>query len=296
MNNILKTSVLATLFFSLTGITAHAQDIYGEATYMSKTQIDKSWMDGNRDITPEMRKRMEENFKKMSEKTFTLKFDRSQAVYTEELALSAPGGGGGGWGAMMGTMMAGEKHKDITNGTYTEQRDMMGKTFLIQDELPKLEWKITGEQRKIGNYTAIKATATKPVTDLDWAQFRRRDNKDKDAEQKKKDSIAAASGDMKLTDMFEKPSTVEITAWFTPEIPVQHGPAEYGGLPGLILEVSDGKTILLLSEIKLNPKDRTELKAAKKGEKVTQAEYDATLKVKMEEMSQRWRGGGRGRG
>ena len=84
MNNVLKINVLATLFFSLIGITAHAQDIYGEATYMFKTQMDKSWMEGNRELTPEVRKRIEENMKKMSEKTFTLKFDRSQAVYTEE--------------------------------------------------------------------------------------------------------------------------------------------------------------------------------------------------------------------
>lgn len=286
------------MFVSLTATTVVAQDIYGEATYMSKTQVDKSWMDGNRELTPEVRKRIEENMKKMSEKTFTLKFDRSNAIYAEEQALSTPGSGGGGWGAMMGNMMAGEKFKDITAGTYTEQRDMMGKTFLIQDELPKLEWKITGEQRKIGNYTAMKATAVKEVTDLDWAQFRRRgnNNNDKDADKKKKDSTATASGEVKLTDMFEKPSTTVVTAWFTPEIPVQHGPAEYGGLPGLILEVNDGKTILLLSSIKMNAKDRQELKPATKGQKITQDEYDATLKVKMEEMSQRWRGGGGGRG
>lgn len=293
MNKSLKISTLTLLFVGLLTATATAQDIYGEATYMSKTQVDKSWMEGNRDMTPEVRKRVEENMKKMSEKTFTLKFNRSEALYAEEQELSTPGTGGG-WGAMMGTMMAGEKYKDITAGTYVEQRDMMGKTFLIKDELPKLEWKITGEQRKIGNYMAMKATATKATTDLDWTQFRRRDNK-KEEEEKKKDE-AKDDASTSLSDMMEKPDTVEITAWFTPEIPVQHGPAEYGGLPGLILEVSDGKTVLLCSEIKLNPKDRTEFKAATKGDKVTQAEYDATLKVKMEEMSQRWRGGGRGRG
>jgi len=294
MKNSIKISAITIAFTAIFSTAAVAQDIYGEATYMSKSQIDKSWMEGNREMTPELRKRIEDNLKKMSEKTFTLKFDRSQAVYTEDLELSTPGSGGG-WGSMMGTMMAGEKHKDITNGTYTEQRDMMGKTFLIQDSLPKLEWTITGEQRKIGNYMAMKATATKRTTDLDWAQFRRRDT-DKEAEEKKKDSIAQAQkSSVSLTDMIVKPDTVEITAWFTPEIPVQHGPGEYGGLPGLILEVSDGKTIVLCSGIKLNPKDRTELKAAKKGDKVTQEEYDAILKVKMEEMSQRWRGGGRGR-
>lgn len=294
MNTILKNSILLGAFLLFTGVAAIAQDIYGEATYISKTQIDKSWMEGNREMTPEMRKRVEENLKKMSEKTFTLKFDRTQAVYTEEVALETPGSGGRGWGAMMGTMMGGEKYKNLTDGTYVEERDMMGKTFVIKDKLPALEWTITGESRQIGNYMAIKATATKPTTNLDWAQFRRRDNKKE--EEKKKENEENSSGN--LLDMIEKPDEVTITAWFTPEIPLQHGPAEYGGLPGLILEVSDGKTVLLCSEIKMNPKDRTELKAAKNSKNtVTQEEYNATLKVKMEEMSERWRGGGgRGRG
>ncbi|MBF4984852.1 GLPGLI family protein, partial [Nonlabens mediterrranea] len=42
---------------------------------------------------------------------------------------------------------------------------------------------------------------------------------------------------------------------------------------------------------------RDEIEPAKKGSVVTQEEYDATLKQKMEEMRQRWSGGrGRGRG
>ncbi|WP_438962202.1 GLPGLI family protein [Nonlabens sp.] len=281
----------------LSGATMTAQDMYGEATYMSKVKMDNSWMDNNRDITPERRKRIEENMKKMTEKTYVLKFNRTESTYKEEVALEAPGQRRG-WGSMMGTMMAGEKYKDITGGTYTEQRDMMGKTFLIQDSIPQLAWKITGESRKIGNYMAMKATATMPSGEFDWANWRRK-GRGKDeaaaAEQKRKDSIAQASGD--LTAMFEKPDEVQVVAWFTPEIPVQHGPGIYGGLPGLILEVNSGNTTLLCSQITINPEERDEIKPAKKGDVVTQEEYDKTLKVKMDEMRQRWSGGrGRSRG
>ncbi|MGJ8683577.1 MAG: GLPGLI family protein [Nonlabens sp.] len=272
----------------------NAQEMYGEATYMSKVKTDMSWAEGNRDMTPERRKRIEENMKKMNEKIYILKFNRTESTYKEEVALEAPGQGRG-WGGMMGTMMAGDKYKNITDGTYTEQRDMMGKTFLIQDSLPQLEWKITGESRKIGNYTAMRATATIPSGEFDWTNWRRRrgGNEEEKAAQKKKDSIAQASGD--LTAMFDKPDEIEVVAWFTPEIPVQHGPGIYGGLPGLILEVNAGNTTLLCSKITINPEEREEIKAAKKGDVVTQKEYDATLKQKMEEMRQRW-GGGRGRG
>lgn len=277
------------------GTTAiNAQDMYGEATYMSKVKTDMSWMDGNREMTPERRKRIEENMKKMNEKTFVLKFNRTESIYKEEVALAAPGQGRG-WGRMMGTMMAGDKYKNINEGMFTEQRDMMGKTFLIKDSIPQLEWKISGESRKIGNYTAMKAVATMPSGEFDWSNFRRKrgGNDEEKVAQKKKDSIAQASGD--ITAMFEVPDEIEVVAWFTPEIPVQHGPGVYGGLPGLILEVNAGNTTLLCSQITINPEEREEIKAAKKGDVVTQEEYDATLKVKMEEMRQRW-SGGRGRG
>lgn len=269
--------------------STYAQDVYGEAVYMSKTKMDDSWMDGNRDITPEQRKRIEQRMKQFTEKTFILKFDRSQSIYKEDVALAAPGQSRG-WGSMMGNMMGGEKYKNITEGTYTEQRDMMGKTFLIQDQLPSLNWQITGETRKIGNYDVIKAVSTKESTGFDWSSWRRK-KPSEDPEQRKKDSIAAMEGD---TDaMFDKPDEIEIVAWFAPAIPVQHGPDVYGGLPGLILELNAGNTTLLCSEITINPEEREELAPATKGEVVTQKEYDETLTEKMNEMRKRW-GGRRG--
>ncbi|WP_194851874.1 GLPGLI family protein [Nonlabens antarcticus] len=260
-----------------------AQDIYGEATYFSKASIDKSWMEGNREMSAEQRKRIEENLKKASEKTFVLRFNRSESVWKEEVALAAPGQGGG-WGNFMGSSMGGEKYKDMTTQTFTEQRDMMGKTFLIKDDLPVLDWQITGETKKIGNYTVVKATAVKKNDDLDMSAFRRRRDDDK----KKKDDDEAT----KITDMFEKDDTTTVTAWFTPEIPVQHGPAEYGGLPGLILEINANNTTMLCTKIALNPENRDDIEPATKGDEIKQAEYNATFTKKMEEMSQRFRGRG----
>ncbi len=273
--------------------TVMAQDMYGEATYMSKVKVDNSWMEGDRNMTPERRKRIEENMKKMTEKTYILKFNRTESTYKEEVALETPGQGRG-FGSFLGTMLAGEKYKNVNEGMYVEQRDMMGKTFLIKDSLPQLEWKITGESRKIGNYTAIKAVSKMPSGEFDWSNFRRRGRDNEDAAQKKKDSIAQADGD--LTAMFEKPDEIEVVAWFTPEIPVQHGPDVYGGLPGLILEINAGNTILLCSQITINPEDREEIKPAKKGKEVTQADYDVILKEKTEAFRQRGGRGGRGRG
>ncbi|MEP6805084.1 MAG: GLPGLI family protein, partial [Flavobacterium sp.] len=54
------------------------KDFQGMAVYETKTQAPKfEGMKGNRDITPEMQKNIEERMKKMLEKTFILNFDKS---------------------------------------------------------------------------------------------------------------------------------------------------------------------------------------------------------------------------
>lgn len=276
--------ILLLLALIASGSFSIAQELYGEATYFSKAAVDRSWMEGNRELSPDQRKRIEDNLKKASEKTFVLIFNRSESVWKEEKELAAPSQGGRGWGNFMGSSMGGEKYKDITSNTFTEQRDMMGKTFLIKDDLPQLEWNITGETRKIGNYTAVKATAVKKNDELDLSAFRRRGRND----DKKKEE----DGETKLTDMYEIDDSVTVTAWFTPEIPVQHGPAEYGGLPGLILEINANGTTMLCSKIVLNPEDREDIEPATKGDVVGLEEYNTTFEKKMEEMSQRFRGRG----
>jgi GLPGLI family protein len=78
------------------------------------------------------------------------------------------------------------------------------------------------------------------------------------------------------------PKEITITAWYTPEIPVNQGPEGYWGLPGLILEVNDGKTTIFVQKC-LNPKDKVEIKAPNNGKEVSQKEYDEIVTKKMEE-------------
>ena len=86
-----------------------------------------------------------------------------------------------------------------------------------------------------------------------------------------------------------------ITAWFTPEIPVSSGPADYEGLPGLILSIEeDGRNTILATSIDLSEPD-TEIKKPKEGTKVDQEKLDKIVVEKIEEWkkSQSQRGGGR---
>ena len=56
------------------------------------------------------------------------------------------------------------------------------------------------------------------------------------------------------------------------------------GLPGLILEVNDGKTVMLCTKIVMNSKEKVTIKPVGKGKQVTQKEYDEIVKKKTEEM------------
>ena len=218
--------------------------------------------------------------KKMFEKTFILNFDKSASIYKEEEKLDAPtqGGGGGGF-RMMGSMMGagGTFYKNIKDKSYTVDKEFMGKEFLIKDSLPNLKWKLEGETRVIGGFNCFKATAIHPVSKTDFRNFRPK---------KEEESAAKPKTEDKKTDFMsgiEIPKEVTVTAWYTPEIPVNQGPENYWGLPGLILEVNDGKTVILCSKIVLNPKEKAVIKASTKGKVITQAEYDETVIKKMEE-------------
>jgi len=57
-----------------------------------------------------------------------------------------------------------------------------------------------------------------------------------------------------------------------------------GGLPGLILEVSAGNTIILCSKITINPEEKIEIEAPDKGKEITKNDYQATIQEKMLEM------------
>ncbi|HEY0091949.1 MAG TPA: GLPGLI family protein, partial [Flavobacterium sp.] len=119
-------------------------------------------------------------------------------------------------------------------------------------------------------------------------------NKDGKTEDPKKAETASADKKTNFMDEIEMPKETTITAWYAPEIPISQGPENYWGLPGLILEVNDGKTSILCSKVVLNVKEKATIKAPEKGKVVGQKEYDEIVVKKMEEMQQMYQGQGRG--
>lgn len=292
----MKTIVVTILSLFAVIISAFAQDFQGMAVYESKTSTAEmtAGFAGNREITPEMQKMIQERMKAAFEKTFILNFDKSASIYKEEEKLEAPGQGGGM--RFMTSMMGGggTHYKNVKEKMFMVDKEFFGKEFLVKDSLPIYEWKLEGETKQIGNYTCYKATAVRPVTQSDFRNFRRKAEEKKeditDTEKKKEETKTT-----NFMDGWEMPKEINITAWYTPEIPINQGPENYWGLPGLILEVTDGKTVILCSKVVLNTKDKKEIKAPKNGKEVTQAEYDKIVMEKMAEMREMNQGqGGRG--
>ncbi|WP_008634354.1 GLPGLI family protein [Bizionia argentinensis] len=62
-------------------------------------------------------------------------------------------------------------------------------------------------------------------------------------------------------------------AWYAPDIPVPYGPAGYGGLPGLILEIEIRKGfVYYVSKISLNEQENLELPKLKDGPEISPRE------------------------
>jgi GLPGLI family protein len=284
----MKKIILVLAFGAFGYLSLQAQEFQGMAVYESKTSTAdfKSNFAGNREMTPEMQKSIEERMKGMFEKTFILYFDKSASIYKEEEKLEGPGQGGGmRWMSSM-TGGGGTLYKNVKEKLYAVDKEFMGKEFLVKDSLVNYQWKMEGETRVIGGYNCFKATTVRPASKTDFRNFR-----------PKKEDIAAAKpadGEKKTNfmDNLEMPKDVTITAWYTPEIPVNQGPENYWGLPGLILEINDGKTVILCSKIVLNPKEKTVIKAPVKGKVISQKEYDETVIKKMQEMREMNQGRG----
>jgi len=250
-----------------------SQNIQGIATYKSQRkmdiQLDSTMNDG-------MKEQIMAMLKKQSERTYFLEFTNDESQYKQEVRLdddSVIEGGG------MKLVIAGNGggndvlYKNLKENRYADQVEIFGKEFLIKDALENRDWVMGKETKNIGEYTCFKATYTTTRTVM----------------------VAESSSDGENKEVTSQ-EEVTVTAWYTPQIPVKNGPANYGGLPGLILEVNDGSETILCSKIVLNPEKGLAIKEPTKGKVVTATEYEEIMEKKMKEINEQFEGDGRREG
>lgn len=274
MKNALKQFTLIIGIMVAIVIGANAQQFTGIATYQSSRSMKQFSIKGE-GMTPEMQEQLKERMRKQFQKEYTLKFNLTESLWSEVESLD-----GGPATVSSGGMMikmstgGGATYKNTAENQYLQETEVFSKPFLINDELISRDWEMTGETKQIGNYTAQKAVYT-------------------NIRERKMMSFTNDGGDDK-NEMEMVTDTLVVEAWYTPQIPVSQGPEEYWGLPGLILEVSNGTTSYLCTKVVLNPEDGVNIKPLKKGKAVTREELKAIREEKTQEMMQKYSNGGDG--
>jgi len=249
----------------------NTKDFQGKATYISKTKMDLgNW--GAR-LSELEKKQMQNRMKNRLEKTYILTFNAQESFFKEEEKLDAVSGATDSWGKYF---TPGDQYKNVKEDTQIQTQEFYGKAFLVKDKLQPIEWELGSETKQIGDFLCYKATSYIPTDELTWVEF----------------SWAKIAAKEKQENKDEVEVTL-VEAWYSLQIPVSHGPLEYWGLPGLILEVSAGNSTLLCTEIALNPKDKIVIEAPKKGEVVTKSEYQVIVTNKMKEFRDNRSGRGR---
>ncbi len=133
-----------------------------------------------------------------------------------------------------------EVYLDFADDKKIEQRDLIGKKFLIQDTLKAPSWKISDETKTIKGLVCRKATL---------------ENKD-------------------------NPEAIQsISAWYAESMFMSIGPDKFHSLPGAILEVDINEGELTVSAIEINYRTlkKNELKIPSGGKTVTEAEFKEVI-------------------
>ena len=243
-----------------------SQNFQGKAYYMSKISVDKSWLDNPRYAS--RKGYMNDMIKRNTEKDYVLEFNSIESTYKEIEKLESEGQGFN-WMANYVGENIGKIYKNAQDKISINETEMMGKFFLVTENLENTKWKMSGESKKIGQYTCYKATYTKQVEEKVFSFGSWNQNNQNKKPKKMRD--------------------VEGVAWFTPQIPVSSGPSWYQGLPGLILEVTDDDTKILCTKIVMNPKEKTKIKRPKKGKVISNQDFVTLQDEKREEAAEMWR-------
>lgn len=261
-----KLFILASLFsFIFTSPYGFAQQLTGRAFYKASNQLVFN-LDST-DMNPEQLAEMEAIMKKPWQRDFILSFTQTESNWKQiESLVNEPSNEQNDG---MSIMLSGKGdeilYKNVASQRYVQEQDFMGKDFLIQGSLEAMDWVLSSETKRIGDFTAQKASFTQLV-----------------------DSQRFSTG---MTEMEKVKDTINVEVWFTTEIPVAHGPENYFGLPGLILEVHNGGRAFYCEKIELNPAtEPVVIQIPKKGKRVSSEEFHLLQEESVKQMINRYQG------
>ena len=192
---------------------------------------------------------------------YILLFANNQSLWQLFRAATAEQGTPTAQGTVYKIIDRNETYFNFSTATRLEEKEVLDQTYIVQNSLLKINWKITNETKKILDYTVQKAVAQHLITYFQTVMENR------------------ALKPEKRTD------TASITAWFTNAIPVPAGPAAYQGtLAGLILELELNKGQTVYKALKVSPKVNVNAIKEPKGKRLSAAAYALEKNRQMKEM------------
>ena len=245
-------------------LITNGQQKQGQVTYERTVQMQVSFAGMNDE--------MQRMIPKSRTDKFELIFGNNQSLWKsaeqEEEDIVHGGDEGGVQIRMVGQGTNDVIHNNFDSRKRVEQREIMDKKFIIDDSIPVMKWKMTGETKSILNHTCMKATTTQITPRM---------------------QTTIDNGKMERKEVID---TSYIVAWFANDIPVPAGPSEFQGqLPGLILEMDIANGRQTFKAISINEKADLALLKEPTGKKRYSPEEFRKERDKMFEEMQRNRGG-----
>jgi GLPGLI family protein len=262
----MKSKSLILLCFLLIGFhPLFSQQLTGRAHYKASNQImiriDSAAM------SPEEIAEAHEIMKKPWQRGFILTFSQTESNWKQAETLAGDTDHTSDDGMTISLAGSGNEilYKNLIDQRFIQEQEFMGRDFLIQDALEVFDWEMTEETKKIGDYSVQKAIYNRIV-----------------------DSRRFSEG---MAEMEHVKDTIQVTVWFTAQIPVAHGPENYFGLPGLILEVHNGGRAFYFEKIELNPiSNPVKIVRPKLGKVVNSEDFRSIQEESMQEMINRYQG------
>lgn len=236
--------------------------IEGKAIYQSQRDF-KIKISGQ--VSNERKEKMKSMMEKFSKKEYVLLFNRNESIYKEKAQLSKPTTTSGEISVVSVGSRNNADYRNISTEKLISEKSILGKPFLVKKKAEKPKWELVNETKKIGKYLCFKAVLKEEVKAFSFFSDKTKENKK------------------------EKPKTkIETTTvWYTPQIPLHHGPGRFWGLPGLVMEVQSEGTRLMCTKVILNPKEGVEIQIPNEGKEIRKEEFDALQKKKMKEWMER---------
>lgn len=272
MKNFLKISLL------LFSVSLFSQDFLGKVEYQTirnttkKKEVKQKPENTSKEelsdgLTPEEKATIKEAVTKAYQKKYLLTFNKNEALFEQLQELEKPKPSEDGMTFSIKLSNDGNKYMNTKSKIYYHEEEIYSEEFVIKDSLQNIDWVISEESKKIGDYTCFKASYIKPVSKIAQERY------DKYLERVNKGE--------QILFVVPKPEPITIIAWYTPEVPVSFGPSNVWGLPGLILQLEDENLMYLCTKVELKNNEKSKIKIPSNGKTVSKQEFEK-LELKMQ--------------